>query len=182
MRSMEPVFGDPVVGSTCVSFLQLCELSIVAAFRREGVKLQVLRIAHKYAKKTFKLEYPFASLELKNHGSHVLYEYEQQSGQEQGLVLDQEGQITLPGFVKARALQFDFDPYDKFAFRWFLHGRQVPIVVDPRFGSGLPTIVDRNLRTDTLVKRHKSGQDIDSIADDYQMLPGDIETVLAHAA
>ena len=155
---MEPVFGKPVLGSAGVSFLQLCELSIVAAFRSEGVTLQVLRRAHKYARKLFKLEYPFASLELKRQGSHVLHEFERRYGHEQGLVLDQEGQITLPGIVKARALQFDFDPSDKFAYRWFLYGRQVPIVIDPRFGSGLPTIFGRNLRADTLVKRHKSGQ------------------------
>ena len=179
---MEPVFGEPVVGSVDVSFLQLCELSIVAAFRSEGVTLQVLRRAHKYAREIFKSEYPFASLELKRHGSHVLYEFEKECGKEQGLVLDQAGQITLPGIVKAKALQFDFDPSDNFACRWFLYGRKVPVVIDPRFGSGLPTIAGRNLRADTLVRRHKSGQDIASIADDFQLPLGDIKEVLAHAA
>ena len=181
-RKMEPVFGEPVVGSAIVSFLQLCELSVVAAFRSEGVTLKVLRRAHQYARDKFELEYPFASLELKKHGSHVLHEFEKELGKEKGLVLDQKGQITLPGMVKARALQFDFDPLDTFAYRWFLYGRDVPVVIDPRFGSGLPTIEGRNLKTDTLVGRHKSGQNLASIADDFQLPLGDIKKVLEHAA
>ncbi len=180
--SMEPVFGERGDGSAGVSFLQLCELSVVAAFRSEGVTLQVLRRAHQYARDYSKLEYPFASLELKKHGGHVLHEFEKAYGKEQGLVLDNGGQYTLPGVVKARALQFDFDPSDGFAYRWFLYGRNVPVVIDPRFGSGLPTIAGRNLRADILVRRRKSGQNIASIADDFQLPRDDIEKVLAHAA
>ena len=179
---MEPVFGESSVRSASISFLQLCELSVVAAFRKEGVTLQVLRRAHKYVRDSLGLEYPFASLELKRQGSHVLHEFEKEFGREQGLVLDQEGQITLPGIVKATALQFDFDAYDKLAFRWFLYGRSVPVVIDPRFASGLPTIAGRNLRADTLVRRHKSGQNIASIADDFKLQRDDIEKVLARAA
>ena len=180
--SMEPVFGERGDGSACISFLQLCELSVVAAFRKEGVTLQVLREAHKFARDSFQLEYPFASLELKEAGGHVLHEYEKSQGKEQGLVLDKGGQHTLPGVVKARALEFDFDPFHRLAFRWYLYGRNVPVVIDPRFGSGLPTIAGRNLRADIVVRRRNSGQNIASISDDFQLPRDDVEKVLEHAA
>jgi len=180
--AMKPVLQKAGMDQFIVSFMDLCELVVVVGFRRAGIKLDTIRRAHAFSKKRFGLEYPFASMELVRHGGHILHEFQQQEGREQGLVLDLDGQYTLPGVVKGKLVDFEFDVVDTLAFRYFPFGHKIPIVVDPRFGSGLPTVKDRNLRTKTLVTRHNAGQDVASIAEDFQLEKSDVEKILLHAA
>ena len=179
---MKPVLGKKALDEFRLSFMNLCELVVVSGFRKEGIKLDVIRRAHTYTRNQFNLSYPFASLELKKHGANILHEFEKGEGVEQGLVVSLDGQITLPGFVKAQIVHFDFDNLDNLAFRWFPYGREICVVVDPRFGSGLPTVSGRNLRIEILVRRFHGGQDIQSLVDDFQLSMTQVEEVLKHAA
>ena len=63
-----------------------------------------------------------------------------------------------------------------------VNGRDVPIVIDPRFGAGRPIIEGRNLRTDIVVGRFKNGQPVESIADDFDLHDDDVKEVLKYAA
>ena len=104
------------------------------------------------------------------------------TGEDKLVVLDQRGQYTLPGVVQGVVFQFDFNKRDTLAVRWFPHGREVPIVVDPRFGGGLPTVRDRGITVDILKKRKRAGEDERSIAEDYALTLSDVKKVLAYAA
>lgn len=179
---MAPVFGQKGKERLRLSFMELSELIVAVGFRREGVKLATIRRAHAYAAKALGIEFPFASLDLRTHGGHILHEFEKGEGVHGGLVLDLDGQLTLPGFVESRVVAFDFDESDSLAYRWFPHGRDVPIVIDPRFGSGVPTIAGRNLRVDVVVARYRSGQPIDSLVGDFQLEGATVRSILRHAA
>jgi uncharacterized protein (DUF433 family) len=181
---MAPVFGvREREAMPMVSFLDLCELAVVAAFRKaqHPVKLDRLRKAYTYAQAELGIARPFADERLATRGGHVLLSFEQIAPGPGTLVLDKGGQITLPLPVLETLQRFDYDALEKLATRWFPYGRDVPVVVDPQYGSGLPTIVGRNLRTDFIVGRFAAGEPISALADDYDLEPSTIEAAVRAA-
>lgn len=188
---MAPVFGakqQPEEGEQLlVSFLELVEIAVVARFRQgaEGhpVSLDRLRRAHAYARDAFNLPYPFASLNLRERGGHVLHEFaEQRDSGAHGLVLSLNGQWELPGLVRQELRHLDFEQRDSLALRWFPKGRSVPIVLDPRIAAGRPVIYRRGVTLETIAARWRAGEPITSIAEDYELEPSTVESVLRYAA
>jgi len=181
-RPMRPVFGSEErrkEATVEVSFLQLAEIVVVSRFRKRRVKLERLRRAHKYACGELKIEYPFAWLKLKTDGAHVLSEFQEREPGASLLALDIYGQRTLPGDIIKTLELFDYE--EEFAARWYPIGRNVPIVIDPRYGAGRPTIPDRRLTIETIFKRWKAGQTIRFIASDFKLPPSIVETTLQYA-
>jgi uncharacterized protein (DUF433 family) len=179
---MRPVFGSPKKRSdthiAAVSFLQLAEIVIVSQFRRKHITLERLRRAHLFAHVHFNLEYPFARLSLATDGVRVLHQFEESEPGDSLLVLE-SGQLTLPGYVAEAIQTFDF--VDDLAARWFPMGKDVPIVVDPRYGAGRPTITERRLTIETIHKRWLAGQKIQFIAEDCDLEPALVEDALRYA-
>ncbi len=66
------------------------------------------------------------------------------------------------------------------ATRWFPVGKAVPIVVDPRLSTGLPTILGRGVTVLAIRKRFKAGLRIEFIAEDFEMEPSLVETALQY--
>jgi uncharacterized protein (DUF433 family) len=178
---MHPVFGprgrDKEQGAA-VSFLQLAEIVVVGRVRHRRVKLERLRRAHSFARERFGLEYPFASLRLKTDGIHVLHQFEE-SEPGPSLVLDLYGQLTLPEPVVKVIETFDFE--QELAARWFPLGKDVPIVIDPCYGAGRPTIPNRRLTIETIHKRWLAGQSFQFIAEDFDLEPVVVEDALRYA-
>jgi uncharacterized protein (DUF433 family) len=179
---MRPVFGvkdKNKENRVEVSFLQLAEIVVVSRFRQRKVKLDILRQAHAFACDMLKLEYPFAWLHLKTDGIHVFSDFEKSYPDASLLPLDKEGQLTLPGSV-IKALEL-FDYEDEFAARWYPIGRSVPIVIDPRYGAGRPTIPNRRLPVASIYNRWKAGENISFIASDYSLPRKVVEATLQYA-
>jgi uncharacterized protein (DUF433 family) len=179
---MRPVFGEKDKSKENiaeVSFLQLAEIVVVSRFRQRKVTLKSLRQAHAYACAELRLDYPFAWLHLKTDGIHVFSEFEKEHPDASLLTLDKNGQLTLPGNV-IKALEL-FDYEEEFAARWYPIGRNVPIVIDPRYGAGHPTIPFRRLSVASIYNRWKSGENIGFLASDYSLPRNLVETTLQYA-
>ncbi|MGQ9677643.1 MAG: DUF433 domain-containing protein [Chloroflexota bacterium] len=191
---MAPVFGTRgrrhEENLLQVSFLELVEIVVVARFRQgiggRPVRLGRLRDAHAYARDVFGLTYPFASLNLRESGGHVMHEFDVGNPNGPRLALSLHGQWELPGLVRTELQHFDFDherrPADPFALRWFPRGRQVPIVVDPYVAAGRPTIYQRGVTIDTIVQRFRAGERIGDIAEDYELAIDLVEVAIGYAA
>jgi uncharacterized protein (DUF433 family) len=66
--------------------------------------------------------------------------------------------------------------------RWFPAGRDVPVVVDPRFAGGQPTIWKRGVTVDTIARRFREGREkVASIARDLELRPRDVEEAIRFA-
>lgn len=162
-----------------ISFLTLAEIVVVSAFRKRRVRLDRLRRAHGFAKHFYGIEYPFAFIKFKTDGAHVLLQYEKKEPGPTLLAADQGGQLALPGHVVEALEHFDFE--SEFASRWFPVSKDIPIVVDPRFAAGKPSIPERGVTIETLNKRWKAGQSIAFIARDYKLNKEIVESALQHA-
>ncbi|MDD5189537.1 MAG: DUF433 domain-containing protein [Dehalococcoidales bacterium] len=179
---MRPVFfgtNEKIEDGAEVSFLQLAEIVVVSRFRQRGVKLNSLRQAHEYACEKLSLSYPFAWLHLKTDSIHVFSDFQKIHPDASLLTLDKNGQLTLPGNVIQAMELFDYE--DEFASRWYPIGRTVPIVIDPRYGAGRPTIPQRRLPVASIYNRWKSGEKIHFISTDYALSQKLVETALQYA-
>jgi uncharacterized protein (DUF433 family) len=175
---MRPVL--PVQQAGLLSYMQVVEVAFVADFRRLGVRLDNLRRAHEYLRKTFRVEYPFAQLDVKADGASVLAEY---AGHEDGEIVrrliaaDRDGQLIWPRTIQERFAQFDYER--RLAVRWHPRGRENPILVDPRIAFGAPVIEQVGIATWIIRERYEAGEEIAEIEEDYGVTREQIAAALA---
>lgn len=78
-----------------LSYLQLIEVAVVAAFRKAGISLRRIREAREYVSKELKTEFPFAAYRFKTNGKRLLIDYRQVEGRE-GQRQAAGGQYSMP--------------------------------------------------------------------------------------
>lgn len=173
-----PVLNNEEPGPL-VSFLTLAEIVVAKGFRRDKVPLKRVREAHDFAAGQLGIEYPFASMRLKTLGGRIQAQFEEEHPGMSLMVLEQPGaERTLPGIVTSILSSFDYD--EDLASRWFPLRREVPIVIDPRYASGMPTIIETGVTIEAVRKRFKGGLSIAFIADDLKMAPETVEAALRY--
>lgn len=187
-RRMEPVFGEKDGRDTSgviLSYLDMIEILVAVRFTQHGGKLEKVRDARQFASKKWPdLRYPFASLKLRMAGGEMLHDFDEQTG---GPALSitlgtpEEPQYTLPNIVENALDLQDFE--QDFSIRWYPAGRDVPIVVDPRYAGGRPSILHRGVTVDTIAKRFTLGHEkVASIARDLELAPAAVEEAIRYAA
>lgn len=161
---MRPVL--PAAGPT-LSYLQLIELAFIADFRRLGVDLDRLRQAHAYLRATFRVDHPFAQIEFRTDGVHVLARLTDPrapDGHEHLIAADAVGQMVWPETVVQRFAQLEYERGT--VRRWFPRGRSVPIALDPRVAFGAPILLPSGVPTRAIDERGRAGASVAEIARD----------------
>ena len=109
------LFDVPEGQGPMVSFLQLVEIVVAGRLRKaERASFQTVYQAYRNAKQEYQYEYPFAHLDLRAIGGHIVHFIH---GQRQYQALDQLQQWTLPGLVKELMEQIHYDD-EALAARW----------------------------------------------------------------
>ena len=159
-----------------VSFLELVEIVVAARFRAsERVSFRVVKRAYENAQAELGYAYPFAHLELRAMGGHIVRDIR---GEQRAA--DQPEQRVLPSLV-TELVDGQFKYEDELAVQWYPRGYDVPIVLDPRVTSGVPTIEGRRVAVQTIYKRWRDQeQPIEFIAADFQIDPGTVERALQY--
>lgn len=158
-----------------LSYLQLQELAIVSAMRKQGIKLQTIRLARDYLASRYLLEFPFADPRVKADGQDILMELEDDLGREAKLIVaNKGGQYVWPEIIGKRFAEFEYD--DSFAVRWHVGGEKSGIVIDPRVSYGAPAV--KGVPTWALKGRYAAGETIDDLADDFVISVSDVRTAL----
>lgn len=182
-----PVFGPKDANTSLVSFLQLIEIVIASDFRKiSHLRLDVIREAHANLRTETDIEYPFAHVELESLGDHVVRWLK---GEGRAQAIDAPSQFSLPGLIEQRTHDMverrlgELDFEQKLAARWYPVGKDIPIVVDPLYSAGLPTILGRGVTVGAIYRRWKTDpkDNIDFIAEDLQLDTGLVERVLKYA-
>jgi uncharacterized protein (DUF433 family) len=161
-----------------LSYLQLIEVAVVAAFRRAKIKLPKIRKAREYLKREFKAEYPFAQYKFKSDGKHLLLDYKQFEGDRAHghlLVADEEGQLEWDKIIAPLLKEFDYQHKD-IVVRWHVDGLESPIIIDPRINFGSPSV--RGTPTWILAGRWQAGESDADIADDFGLTKQEVKKAL----
>jgi uncharacterized protein (DUF433 family) len=160
---------SPKEKRAALSYVQLIEVAVVAAFRRTGISLPRIRDAREYISKQLHVDYPFARYQFKTDGKHLLLSYQQVEGHKgrgKHLVADQGGQLEWDQIIGPLLKEFDYEREGEgIAIRWHLVGRAVPIVIDPRFSFGAPIV--NGTPTWAILGRWNAGETESDIADDF---------------
>ncbi len=151
-----------------LSYMQLIEVAVVAAFRKAGIPLKDIRAAREYIKDKLKSEHPFAEYSFKTRAHGILVDYVQIEGRRgKGKLLDvtKGGQLAWESIVTERLKEFEYDR--ELALRWHVAGLGEPIIIDPRVSFGAPAV--KGVPTWILKGRWESGEAIDEIAEDFDL-------------
>lgn len=149
-----------------LSYLQLIELAVVAAFRKAKFLLPEIRAARDYVKTELKSEYPFAEYEFKHYGRSLFTEYKAAGGADQLLKANQAGQLTWKEIIEPVLQEFEYE-HAGVAIRWHLAGATSPIIIDPRICFGVPSV--RGTPTWIIKGRFDAGESDTVIAEDFDL-------------
>ncbi|MBN1692811.1 MAG: DUF433 domain-containing protein [Dehalococcoidales bacterium] len=175
---VEPLFQSHDADEKVCSFLELIEIVVAANFRKaEHKSFKLVRLAYDNARKIYKFDYPFARIELKAIGGHIVHIM-----REPGAILqaiDQPEQYTLPDLVQqiiSEQIEYEYE----LASKWYPVGKKTPIVVNPRISAGVPIIEGRGITVEAIYKRFKADQDISFIEKDFDLKHGIVEKVIRY--
>jgi len=176
-RGSDPVVAGKERGKP-LSYLQLVEVAIVAAFREAGVTLPKIRAAHTYLAQILEVEHPFARRRLQTEGVHVLMDLREiDQAVELGrlVVADRHGQLTWKALIGDRFAEFDYER--DIATVWHVAGRDAAVEIDPRRGFGAPAV--RGVPTWAIRGRFRAGESIEDICADFVLERREVEQALA---
>ena len=160
-KEVPPLFPGAVGQNSMISFLRLIETVVAAQLRNsDDARWRNVREAYWNAREGFRVEYPFAHVKLIALGEYSV------------------APMNLPTHVIKTINQLEYE--DDLAARWYPAGKKCHIVIDPRIGSGIPTVAGRGISVQTIHKRRKAGQDIDFIARDLALKSEVVEIVLQY--
>lgn len=159
---------------SALSYMQLIEVAVVAAFRKAGVSMPRIRKARAWAAHELKSEHPFAEYEFKENAKH-LYLDAQQVDLKENTVLqaDASGQLEWQSVI-GRLREFEYEK--DIALRWRVAGEGSPIIIDPRISFGAPAI--KGIATWVLRGRFDAGESDSDIADDFGLERDEVREAL----
>lgn len=153
-----------------LTYLQLIELGVVAAMRKAGVKLKVIRKARDYLADRFASQFPFAEYRFKTDGKQLLVDSEEldKADRNKLVVVSENGQYAWKEIIQHVLREFEYPPEDEGpVVRWKVAGVNEPIIIDPRVSFGSPNV--DGIATWVLRERYQSGESINDIAGDFDL-------------
>ena len=168
-----------------LSFLETSETIVAALLKRNGASMSRLRSAREFTRRRIPCEHPFATEQFKLTGDRILLEFEEQSPSvgKRDLLMDfdeRAGQKVLPFYFTSALEQFEYQNELEFAWarRYHLYGRDIPLVIDPAFGSGRLTIADTNIQAESVFARIDSGYSVEDIVEDLRLPTEQVKAVI----
>ena len=168
-----------------LSFLNLTELHVLAAIRREhqvnmhGVRKAIQHLAE-HAERAFDKRHPLISHDLETDGPDLVTEY-------YGDLVNgsQEGQTVMREIISAALHRIERDnagvPIKLYPFtRSATTSAPTMIVIDPRLSGGRPVINGTGLAIQFIAERYKAGESIRDLANDYGCRSAEIEEAIRY--
>lgn len=158
-----PILSKKALGER-LSYLQLIELAVVAAFRKAKIPLPEIRAAREYVKLNLQSEHPFAEYQFKRFGKSLFTEFEEGTGRKNLVKANQAGQLVWKEIVGPLLKEFEYER-DGVAIRWRVAGSTSPVIIDPRLSFGTPTV--KGVPTWIVKGRFDAGESDSLIAEDF---------------
>jgi uncharacterized protein (DUF433 family)/DNA-binding transcriptional MerR regulator len=158
-----------------LSYFQLIEVAVVAAFRKAGVPMKNIRRARNWAAHELKSEYPFAEYKFKENAKHLYLDSQQIDVKENTVVqADADGQLEWESII-GRLNEFEYE--DKgIVLQWHVAGKGSPIIIDPRVSFGSPAI--KGIPTWVVRGRFDAGESDTDIAADFGLKKDEVREAL----
>jgi uncharacterized protein (DUF433 family) len=148
-----------------LSYLQLVEVAVVAAFRKANIPLKEIRAARDYIQDQLKSSHPFAEYKFKRYGKSLFTDYVAE-GRRHLMKANQAGQLAWEELVGPLLKEFEYE-HEGVAIRWHVAGSDSPIIIDPRISFGAPSV--KGVPTWIIKGRFDAGERDSQIAEDFNL-------------
>ena len=162
-----------------LSFLNLVELHLLAAIRREhDVSMPNVRRAIDYLKKSYNTNHPLLAKELETDGLDIFI---RRYGQL--INISKDGQTAMRHVMEAALKRIERDnnniPIKLYPFtRAHIENAPSFIMIDPTISGGRPVIAGTGLATEIIAERFKAGESIHELAYDYGRTEAEVEEAI----
>jgi uncharacterized protein (DUF433 family) len=162
-----------------LSFLNLVELHLLAAIRREhDVSMPNVRRAIDYLKKSYNTNHPLLAKELETDGLDIFI-----NRYGQLINISKDGQTAMRHVMEAALKRIERDnnniPIKLYPFtRAHIEDAPSVIMIDPAISGGRPVIAGTGLATEIIAERYKAGESIHDLAYDYDRTEAEIEEAI----
>jgi len=137
-------FGK-IGGVYSLSFLDLIETLMVEEFRKAGVSVRSIRMAHNRAKEVFKTSHPFALKKFWTDGKQILAQIGNET-QDPGLLNLKQNQYELRRVTQMFLKSIDTSDTD-LSERWWPMEKSKNVVLDPARSFGQPIVAKEGVPT-----------------------------------
>lgn len=182
----KPVIRAAKTPPPTLSFWNLIEAHVLRSLRTDhGVPMDALRRAVAYAEKSLQIERLLLSPELRTDAGKLLLERYGEL-----IELSASGQIAMRSLLNSHLARVEWDEW-KFPVRLYPFtssgvgsSDKRPVAIAANIAFGRPILVHGGITTATIAERIDAGESIAELADDYDVLPEDIEEAVLyeHAA
>ncbi len=161
-----------------LSFFNVVEARFLDAYRRRGVSMQKIRLALDFVSESLTgFERPLLKPDFETDGRALFIQLQEAGENSRLLEASAGGQLVWPEAVQAHFKSLDFDDRGDPTRLWLDDRREV--MLDPRYGWGLPVMAEAGVRTDVLYERLKAGEELPAIAEDFSLSPAAVESAVA---
>lgn len=158
-----------------VSFIDLIEVVATDRLRLNGFSLTKVRQINELCQFHLKTDRPLVTETFKFEGEDIFVKvgegYLLNVGLQRGM---QAWDEVLDPFLET------LDYEEHLARRWWPEGKDVPIVVDPDYGFGLPIVSGTGIRTEDIAERSEAKEPPEEIADDFGIEVYQVEAALRY--
>lgn len=170
------VFGPD--DNRAINFYSLIEFYTFFKLREKGVSTHDIKLLHNRLTTDLNTAYPFAIAQdfyvdkEQKKKKFLYYKYLNSL-----IRLDKKKQFSFDFVIQDFLDKIEFDE-SNFARRYFPIGKDKNVVVDPKKQFGQPTILGRNIKTQTIYSLHKGGEANEDICTLYSVTLKDVEDAI----
>ncbi len=169
---------EGAINPPILSFFNVVEARFLDAYRRRGVSMQRVRRALDFVSEHLPgFERPLLKPDFETDGRALFVELQETGKAPTLLEASGGGQLVWPEAVREHFQTLVFDDRGDPSRLWLDDRHEV--MLDPRFGWGLPVISGSGVRTDVLFERLEAGEQLDTIAEDFSLELSEVEAAVA---
>jgi uncharacterized protein (DUF433 family) len=176
--TFQPVITIPDKKTRLLSFINLVEIHVLDAIRREhNISLPKVRKALSFIENHFSIKNPLANEKFETDGIDLFIE-------KSGLInITKDGQMAIRSLLEAHLKRIEWDTRGiPIRLYPFTRKRELEepksVVIDPFVSFGRPILSGTGIATSIIAERYKAGESIDELADDYGRDRSEIEEAI----
>lgn len=173
-----PVIREVTTGSDVVTWGEFVELGYLREYRRARVSLQHIRPVIERLRQELGVRYPLAHARPLIYDHQLVLRIQEETHLDASLaIVIRSGQeLILAREVESYLQKVEFA--DDVVARLRPAGRTSPVVIDPEFSFGRPSI--RGVATERIAELYRSGDSPEFLAEVYSLPIGDINAAIAY--
>jgi uncharacterized protein (DUF433 family) len=173
-----PVIREVSTGSDIVTWGEFVELGYLRGYRKARVTLQHIRPVIERLREAFGVRYPLAHAQMLVYDRQLIMRIQEEAQLDDSLaIVVRSGQeLHLAREVEAYLNKVEFSD-DGIVVRMRPAGKTSPVVIDPDRSFGRPSI--RGVATERLAELHFAGDDVEFLAESYELSIEDVRSAIA---